>query len=133
MQDDLYAQRCAAIKKEAVALHAKAEWAKQAKREIYSDKVAGVITVYEFVDFRQGYAQEIQQSEARLSALEANLESLAEQKQDFDAIQRKIDGWLELKALTRELVLDFIDYVDVEIGEKGAIDKTQEIQINRRI
>ena len=127
LQDDRYQQRRAAIKKEIAALHTKVERARQAKREIYSDKAAGVLTVEEFVDFSQGYTQETQQCEARLSVLEADLEKLEEQKLDYDAIQRKIAGWMELKTLTRELVLDFIDYV--EVGEKDPVTKEQEVRI----
>jgi DNA invertase Pin-like site-specific DNA recombinase len=128
LRDDRCQQRRGAIQKEITALHSKMERARQAKREIYTDKAAGILTTEEFIDFSAGYTREIEQCEARLSTLEADLTGLEAQKLDFDAIQRKIAGLTEFESLTRELVLDFIDYV--EIGEKDPMAKEQEIRIH---
>lgn len=121
-------KRKAALKKEMKNLDAEIDRRSKAMRDLYLDKSSGLIDTGQFMELNQSYLEEKRKLENRSSALGAELDDLGGRAQTSQAVREKIQGWLTFETLSRELVADFID--TVEIGCKNPETGEQEIRVN---
>lgn len=122
-----YFQKRDAFQSELRNLHSQLNRASAAFSDLYADKAAGELTIEQFRILNPKFQADISFCENRISVIETRLEELEKEKLDTDAIQKKIDDWMGFQELSRELGLDFIDYI--EIGEKDPVTKKQEVRI----
>jgi hypothetical protein len=128
LQENRHARKINAIRQESGGLVQKLRPQGEAKRAMYTDKAAGILSSAEYVAVGRGYDDEIARVETRLETLRLELETLECTQAKPAAVTQRIEKALRLPALTRRLVMEFIDYV--EIGERDAAKKTQHICVH---
>jgi hypothetical protein len=107
---------------------AEVERRSKAMRDLYLDKSRGVIDEEQFIDLNRGYLSEKAQLQKRLSLLAAQFDQLESNSEVYDSLRRKIQQWVHVKELSRELVAEFID--TIEVGERDSESGHQAIRIN---
>ena len=125
---DALSPRIETVQSEIKILAAEIERRGKAMRDLYLDKSRGVIDEGQFLDLNRGYLTEKEQMQKRLAVLNDQLAERASRPKNIDEFRTKIKQWLDVKELTRELAVEFIDTVDV--GERDPQSGRQAIQIN---
>lgn len=115
-----------ALEQERKSIAAQLEKRGQALKALYLDKVAGVISQGQFVELNESFLHEKSRLEQRLGKIEEELSSRELSQQQADLMNRARE-LLKLEAIPRELVVGFIDRI--EIGEKDPEQGTQEVRI----
>jgi len=121
-------QRKSEIQKQIDSLHFEIERRSKALKNLYLDRVSGLVPEEQFVYFNKSYLSEKTVLEKRLAALKLDMSEQADETKRKDDIKKKIDEWLNFEALSRELIAEFVDYI--EIGQKDKATGAQEIKIN---
>mgnify|MGYP001105373384 FL=1 len=89
----------------------------------YMDKVKGVISEEVFIAVSQSFHQELEQLEKRKADIEDLIEEVKKKQQDKADVKKIADKFInELKKeLTRELVVEMIDYIEIsaKVDEEG--------------
>ncbi len=126
--------RSEAVKNKVVLLRTEAqrmrsEIAKRQKamRDIYLDRSQGAMDDGLFRELNDGYLREKRTLESGLDRIGAELADLECREDDQSAIKR-IDNWLDADCVPRELVADFVDYI--EVGQPDRSSGEQEVWIH---
>ena len=107
-------------------LAAQLEKRSAALKNLYLDKVSGVLSEGQFVELNQDFLSEKSRLERRLAQIDQEL-SQGEQPRNQDETMAKARELLELKTLPRELAVMLIE--KIEIGERDAETGRQEVKI----
>lgn len=115
-----------ALLQEQKALTVQQEKRSLALKNLYLDKVSGVITEGQFEELNQSFLEEKTHFAVRLKELEQELMH-QDQPQNKDELMRRAKELLKLDTLPRELAVLLIE--KVEIGEKDPATGQQEVRI----
>lgn len=115
-----------ALEQEKKSLISQLEKHSLALKNLYLDKVSGIITEEQFGELNQSFLQEKARFTARLDRLEQELNQQSE-PQNRDELMRRARELLELETLPRELAVLLIE--KVEVGEKDPTTGQQEVCI----
>lgn len=99
-------------------------------RELYMDKVNGVISERDFIEMTARFSSERNRLELRISDLEQQLNSIDEKIDVGDNLQERIAQYISPNHLTREMVETMIDYISVGKRIPGTRDVPIEIHWN---
>ena len=102
-----------------------AEYSKAIKN-LYFDKVKGIITEKEYMEFSKEFADNKKQAENLLLKLEENIERIDSKASD-DNRYKIIEQYTNIKQLNREIVQKMIDYIRVGRRADGAENVPVEI------
>jgi len=100
----------------------------KAMRDLYLDKSGGIIDEEQFAEMNRGYLSEKIHMQKRLSFLEDQLAEIESRFVDKESFRIKIEQLLDVTELSRELVADFIN--TVEVGERNPENGHQIVRIN---
>ena len=98
-----------------------------ALKNLYLDKVSGVLSEGQFVELNQDFLAEKSRLELRLAQIDQEL-SNQEKPRNQEEVMTKARELLELKTLPRELVVMMIE--KIEIGEQDPETGRQEVKIH---
>lgn len=115
-----------ALEQEQKSLTAQLEKRSQALKNLYLDKVSGILSEGQFVELNQDFLSEKSHLERRLTQTGEELE---ERKQPVNqsALMERARELLKLETIPRELVVTLIE--KIEIGEKNLETGKQEVRI----
>lgn len=119
--DSMETQR-ARLLKDKSAYQKRADDCAKCIRELYLDKVKGIISEADFVDMSREFSQEKERLEAQITAFGAQLAELDARIAAGDSRRTMIERYTNLEHLNREMVEILIDYIIVGKrlpGEKG--------------
>lgn len=120
------ADECVAETRELARLTQERARREKALRELYLDKVQGVLDEVQFYSFQEAYQSEIESLQKRMESVQACLCTQPEEKgQDLQALLKETLCPLEL---TRELCALLVDYI--ELGERDLETGRQQIHIH---
>ena len=108
-------------------LNAQLEKRSTALKNLYLDKVSGVLSEGQFVELNQDFLAEKSRLERRLAQIDQEL-SEQEQPRNQEEVMAKARELLELKTLPRELAVLLIE--KIEIGEQDQETGRQEVKIH---
>ena len=108
-------------------LNAQLEKRSTALKNLYLDKVSGVLSEGQFVELNQDFLAEKSRLERRLAQIDQEL-SGQEQPRNQEEVMAKARELLELKTLPRELAVMLIE--KIEIGEQDQETGRQEVKIH---
>ena len=109
------------------ALTAQLEKRSAALKNLYLDKVSGVLSEGQFVDLNQDFLAEKSRLERRLSQIDEELAEQEQPRQQTDLME-KAQELLKLDTLPRELAVMLIQ--KIEIGEQDPDTGQQEVKIH---
>ena len=112
-----------ALLQEQKTLSAQLEKRSMALKNLYLDKVSGVLSEGQFVELNQDFLEEKSRLERRLAQIDQEL-SGQEQPRNQEEVMAKARELLELKTLPRELAVMLIE--KIEIGEQDQETGRQE-------
>lgn len=127
--DSMEAQKVR-LQEDKSAYRKRAEECAKCIRELYPDKVKGIISESDFVDMSREFSQEKERLEAQLTALDAQLEELDTRIAAGDSRRTMIERYTNLEHLNREMVEALIDYIAVGKRLPGEKDPPIEIHWN---
>lgn len=104
------------------------ESVKKAVAMLYVDKAAGKIAEEEYNLLKDTLIQEIQTKEEKRDKLDSEITSLENQSDNVENVMKKIRQYAEFQGLTREILAQFVDYI--EIATVNEIDKEAIIHWN---
>jgi DNA invertase Pin-like site-specific DNA recombinase len=114
------------LEQEQRVLTSQLEKRSMALRNLYLDKVSGVLSEGQFVELNQSFLEEKSSLERRLSQVDRELEAQEQPSQQAD-LMAKAQELLKLETIPRELAVMLIE--KVEIGEKDPETGRQEVKI----
>jgi DNA invertase Pin-like site-specific DNA recombinase len=82
-------------------------------KELYLDKVKGIISEIEFVEFSKDFSSQKERLEADVADIYSKIEELDEKMHTGDNRRQLIEQYTNLKRLDREIIEKLIDYVSV--------------------
>ena len=95
-------------------------------QSVYEDKVNGKIPESMCVKLLKKYEEEQNNLETEMSALEEKIAARKKTEQNVDEFIERIKKYSELEVLTREIILELIEYITIDEYARG---KTREIHI----
>lgn len=111
-------------------IQAQLEEYRKGLRELYLDKVRGVLSEEDFLSFSQDFSREKAQLEHRLEESRQHLEELETRITAGDHRREVVKRYTHLEHLTREMVEVLIDYILVGKRQPGEPDPPVEIHWN---
>lgn len=99
-------------------------------REIYFDKVKGLLSESDYLDFSSAFSAERERLERLIADGERQLEALDEKMDTGDNRRELIEQYVSLEHLTREIVVHLIDYISIGQRIPGTRDVPIEIHWN---
>lgn len=95
----------------------------KATKDLYFDKVKGIITEAEYIEFSKEFAEKKKQAENMLLGLKEDIEKIAERINNGDNRNKIIEEYTNIQHLNREIVQKLIDHICVgkKISGKGEI------------
>ena len=99
-------------------------------RELYMDKVKGLISESDYVDMSKGFTTERDRLERVIADGEKQLAEIEEKIAAGDNRRELIEQYTDLEHLTREIVETLIDYISVGKRIPGTRDVPIEIHWN---
>ena len=126
-QDDPVRQRNQAMREELRKLRGDVERRRKAMRELYLDKVSGLIDTVQFSELNQTFLEEVKKAETRINLLETELEQQQEETGVVQTQMQRVRELAQVSHLTRELAVLLVDRVVV--GPKDARTGGQKITI----
>lgn len=115
-----------ALEQEEKSLTAQLEKRGQALQNLYLDKVSGILSEGQFVEFNREFQAEKNRLERRLAQISKEREQRA-QPVDQAALMERGRALLKLETIPRELVVALIE--KIEIGEKDPETGKQEVRL----
>ena len=115
------------LNKEKANLEKKINESKLYFKNLYTDKLKGVISDSDFSMLRDEYTKDVESYQTRLEDIEKQLEDTEERKENSKDIESILKKYKHIKKLTRIIVDEFIEKIYV-----GALNKetnTREIKI----
>lgn len=116
-----------ALKQERKTLAAQLERRSQALKNLYLDKVSGVIGEGQFMELNESFLNEKSRLEQRLEKVDKELENREQPQQQAELLENA-QKLLKLEAVPRELVIGLIDRI--EIGERNPKTGQQEVKVS---
>ena len=116
-----------ALEQEQKSLTTQLERRSQALKNLYLDRVSGILSEGQFVELNQDFLAEKSRLERRLAQIDQEL-SGQEQPRNQEEVMAKARELLELKTLPRELAVMLIE--KIEIGEQDQETGRQEVKIH---
>jgi site-specific DNA recombinase len=116
------------LKKELSHIDKEFESRTKALKNLYLDKINGVIQEEQFNDLNQAFLNEKKEIAKRKSILEDNIEKLISRKNNFDEYIRIVKKYKNFTELNYSLINELIDYI--EISEKDKTVGEQKIKIH---
>ena len=95
-------------------------------RQLYLDKVSGVLTEGQFVELNRDFLAEERRLQTRLAQIEGELAEQQEPKNQEELLEQ-VRKLLELNTLPRELAVALIQ--KIEVGEQDPDTGEQEVRI----
>ena len=120
-------KQCIMLKKEMHSLQIQLERRSLVLKNLYLDKVSGIIEEAQFIEMNKSFLDEKKSLSEKLERLNAQIANLAGERLDDNSTMEKVKALLKCQPMSRILVSLLID--TVEIGEKSPTGK-QEIKIN---
>jgi len=118
-------------KKEIALLRRQEAQLQEALKNLYLDKVDGLVTTEQFLEMNNGLLADKQLKAKRISALEKQLGDTGRQRKDDLVLQVQVSELITMQTVSRELVDLLID--SIEVGEKDKETARQPVKINWRI
>lgn len=115
-----------ALEQEQKSLTTQLERRSQALKNLYLDRVSGILSEGQFVELNQDFLAEKSRLERRLAQIDIELGERAEPLEQA-ALMERARELLKLETIPRELVVALIE--KIEIGEKDRETGKQEIRI----
>ena len=106
-----------------------AEYSKAIK-DLYFDKVKGIITESEYIDFSRDFVSEKKRLEILLQQLQKNMNKIDERMNGNDSRQKIIKEYIDIDCLDREIVQKLIDHIFIGKRLEGSRDVPIEIHWN---
>ena len=106
-----------------------AEYSKAIK-DLYFDKVKGIITESEYVDFSRDFVSEKKRLETLLRQHQKSMDKINERMTDNNSRQEIIKKYTDIDCLDRETVQKLIDYICIGKRIEGSRDVPIEIHWN---
>ena len=97
-------------------------------RELYLDKVKGIISEADFIDMSREFSAGKKQSESRIAAINTQLEELESRIAAGDSRRALIEQYINPEHLNREMVEALIDYIAV--GKRLPGEKAPQVEIH---
>lgn len=114
------------LEQERKSLTVQMEKRSQALKNLYLDKVSGILTDGQFTDLNQSFLEEKSRLEQRFAKIEKELADQEKPKQPADLMERAKE-LLKLETVPRELVVALVD--KIEIGERNPDTGEQQVRI----
>lgn len=128
LQESRSNDKKAAMGREVKSLSAEVDRRSKAMRDLYLDKSQGLIDEAQFVELNSGYLAEKNALQKRLTALQSELSGIEGQGDNTEQMKTKLEQWLNFDTLSRELVADFVDFI--EVGERNPATNEQAVAIH---
>lgn len=128
LQESRSNDKKAAMGREVKSLSAEVDRRSKAMRDLYLDKSQGLIGETQFVELNSGYLAEKNALQKRLTALQSELSGIEGQGDNTEQMKTKLEQWLNFDTLSRELVADFVDFI--EVGERNPSTNEQAVAIH---
>ena len=97
-------------------------------RELYLDKVKGIISETDFIDMSREFSAGKKQSESRIAAIDTQMEELESRIAVGDSRRALIEQYINPEHLNREMVEALIDYIAV--GKRLPGEKAPPVEIH---
>ena len=121
-------RRIKVLEREIAKIHQDILDREKAIKNIYLDKVKGLLDETQFMVFNDSFLKEKNELIERKKFLEIQVESIKNEEDRIQLLTERIKKYIGFKSLTHELINELIDYI--EIGEKDEQTKEQEIIIH---
>ena len=125
--DSMEAQK-ARLLEDSAAYQKRAEDCARCIRELYRDKVKGIISETDFLDMIREFSYEKERLESQITSLDAQLEEIETRIAAGDDRRAMIEQYTSLERLNREMVEALIDYITV--GKRGPGEKGPPVEIH---
>lgn len=97
-------------------------------RELYIDKIKGVITENDYIVLSKDFNSERERLEGKIKENIRAIEEIEEKMQHAENLKKKIEQYTNLEHLNREIVDELIDYISVD--RRNPETKKQQIEIH---
>ena len=115
------------LNKEKASLEKKINESKLYFKNLYTDKLRGVISDNDFSMLRDEYTKDVESYQLRLEEIEKQLDEAKERKENSKDIESILKKYKHIKKLTRIIVDEFVE--KIYIGELDKETNTREIKI----
>ena len=115
------------LNKEKANLEKKLNESKLYFKNLYMDKMKGVISEEDFSMLREEYTKDVESYQTRLEDIEKELDNTKERKENSKDIESILKKYKKINKLTRIIVDEFIEKIYVGTLDKDT--KTREIKI----
>ena len=115
------------LNKEKANLEKKLNESKLYFKNLYMDKMKGVISEEDFSMLREEYTKDVESYQTRLKDIEKGLDNTKERKENSKDIESILKKYKKINKLTRIIVDEFIE--KIYIGTLDKDTKTREIKI----
>ena len=103
----------------------------QAIKDSYIDKINGIISQEQFVEFNKNFQEEKRNLEKLLKEKEKKLLELSNEQETLKSKRQILEKYINVTELSREMVDNLIDYI--EVGQKDPETKKKTIIIHWKI
>ncbi len=114
------------LDQERKSLTAQLEKRSQALKQLYLDKVSGLLTDGQFTDLNQSFLEEKAHLEQRIANISTELSNQEKPQQQTDLMERAKE-LLKLETVPRELVVALVE--KIEIGERNPDTGEQQVRV----
>lgn len=116
------------IRNELASCEKKREEYSKGIKELYLDKVKGLITEEDFIELSRDFSESRNSMERLIAEKQESLSRLKESSYDLLSKRQKIEKYTHITALSRDIVEELIDYISV--GRKNPETGERQIEIN---
>ncbi len=97
----------------------------------YMDKVNGIITEKQFIEFNADFSKKIEEQNKIMADKKSKLAELENEQETLKSKRELLQKYVNVTELTREMIDNLIDYI--EVGAKDPITKKKTIEIHWKI
>ena len=119
------------LKKEIARYQANINKQSKAVKTLYIDKVNGIITEEQFIEFNTEFNKQKESLEAVIAKRNKKLAELENEQETLKSKRELLQKYVNVTELSREMVDNLIDYI--EVGAKDPITKKKTIEIHWKI
>lgn len=116
------------LKKEIAEYQANINKQSKAVKTLYMDKVNGIITEEQFIEFNTDFNKQKESLELIIAEKSKKLAELENEQETLKSKRQILEQYVNVTELTREMIEGLIDYI--EVGAKDPITKKKEIKIH---
>lgn len=126
--EEMYKNKTVALENELKRVAKDIEEKNTIIKNLYTDKVKGLLTEEQFIDLNKAFLAEKDKLIKRQEKVEIEISSLSERSNTMDKWVDVVNKYRDFTELTHTIVDELIDYI--EVGEKDKKTKEQRIIIN---